>query len=102
MPIDPDVNYIGEYLDLQTLEYANELMPENYMWAIGTQVASSAKMMVKAAEIVRLMPIMGTAMGKRRLRLFQWRTQIILIIFMYMVLPIIRFSTNMSTLRLVK
>lgn len=43
MPIDPDVNYIGEYLDLQTLEYANELMTENYMWAIGTQVASSAK-----------------------------------------------------------
>ncbi|MGJ0933637.1 pectate lyase-like adhesive domain-containing protein [Enterococcus innesii] len=43
MPIDPDVNYIGEYLDLQTLEYANELMPDNYMWAIGTQVASSAK-----------------------------------------------------------
>mgnify|MGYP007028658567 CR=1 FL=1 len=28
---------------MQTLEYANELMPENYMWAIGTQVASSAK-----------------------------------------------------------
>ncbi|OUZ30024.1 hypothetical protein A5885_003204, partial [Enterococcus sp. 8E11_MSG4843] len=43
MPIDPDVNYIGEYLDLQTLEYANDLMPDNYMWAIGTQVASSAK-----------------------------------------------------------
>ncbi|EOT48552.1 hypothetical protein OMY_00507, partial [Enterococcus sulfureus ATCC 49903] len=43
VPIDNDINYIGQYIDLVTKYYAETNMPENYMWAIGSQVKASAK-----------------------------------------------------------
>ena len=42
VPIDPDVNYIGQYINLVNKDYALDNMPPNYMWAIASQVPASA------------------------------------------------------------
>ena len=42
VPIDKDTNYIGQYLPLVTAYYAEDNMPENYMWALASQVPTSA------------------------------------------------------------
>ncbi|MGX7014611.1 pectate lyase-like adhesive domain-containing protein [Vagococcus silagei] len=41
-PINKQDNYIGQFLQLRTEEYVKTYMPENYMWAIDSQVKSSA------------------------------------------------------------
>lgn len=42
VPIDKDVNYIGQYINLVNKDYALTNMPPNYMWAIASQVPASA------------------------------------------------------------
>ncbi|MHC5228625.1 pectate lyase-like adhesive domain-containing protein, partial [Enterococcus sp. LJL99] len=41
-PITSTDNYIGQYLQLRTKEYAMTNMPDNYMWAIADQLPTSA------------------------------------------------------------
>ncbi|WP_419155223.1 pectate lyase-like adhesive domain-containing protein, partial [Weissella minor] len=39
----PDDAYIGKFISLNTKDYAETNMPDNYMWALGDQIYSGAK-----------------------------------------------------------
>ncbi|MHC5268396.1 pectate lyase-like adhesive domain-containing protein, partial [Enterococcus sp. LJL98] len=41
-PLSSTDNYIGQFIQLKTKDFAETHMPENYMWAIGDQVPTSA------------------------------------------------------------